>query len=59
VESIIGETGEPIKLLMSDGSKQVQLNFDIGEGGERVGRRCGATTTTTTERVHTDGLQLS
>ena len=37
MESIIGETGEPIKLLMSDGSKQVQLNFDIGEGGDELG----------------------
>ncbi len=48
-ESIIGETGGSIKLLMSDGSKQVQLNFDRevevlrkmswGGGDEEEGRR--------------------
>lgn len=28
--TVIGETGEAIKLLMSDGSKQVQLCFVLG-----------------------------
>jgi len=36
-ESIIGETGGSIKLLMSDGSKQVQLNFVIWDKVERIG----------------------